>query len=57
MFNTSICTTVCLSSWMVLGMKLVRVEMYRIFQVIKMLDIKYNKILPWDAKMFKTQRS
>jgi len=42
---------------MVLGMKLVRVEMYRIFQVIKMLDIKYNKILPWDAKMFKTQRS
>jgi hypothetical protein len=57
MFYTSICTKVCSSSWMVLGMKLVTVAMCRIFKVVKILGIKYNKIISWDVKMFRIQRS
>jgi len=56
MFYTGICTTVCSSSWMVLGMKLATVAMHRIFKVVKILGIKYNKILSWRVKIFKIQR-
>jgi hypothetical protein len=57
MFYKSICTTVYSSSWMVLGMHLVTVEMYRIFKVVKILGIKHNNILSLGVKMFKIQRS
>jgi len=40
MFYASIRTTVCSSSWMVLGMNLVTATMYRIFKGVKLLGIK-----------------
>jgi hypothetical protein len=53
MFYTSICTKVCSSSWMALGMKLVTVAMYKIFKIGTNWGKKYNKILSWGVKCLK----